>query len=680
MEKHILVGLAIATLGCGSSAKDAGPPTVAIRGVLAPAPGLVSSDFTVWGPADVAPGEVGTDGGWTVQGNDHRTGIVFAAPKPGSAAAVSLGPESGLYMTPVAASARLVKNGSAGMAQDGGAADSGFTTSAPPATAGYSVASDGPAAMDATTTVLAMLLMHPMLGHPSASVSSEQLRWMVTRMTSGWPCLAEAARVYDANLVARVDFSTNPAFTAALTTCLDELSAMPVFTPTAPPAGKQALQPRPAGALDRGGRYYAGDREPVQYSMAKAGVVVSKLERTSVDEDSVVMTPKTANGTALEYYYTVKEIDGALTRFGTESPVFASPNQLELHATGSTLAAGFISSSSYWTYLDVVGNTFRKASELLSGTVVAAPNSSVTLSAQKMYEVRLYSGGFGIGANAAAYDFATANLASEHDTALYQNVTMAVVELIGVIPGAGEVLGEGDGGKILQAVVQKVIVEVRALVAAKGANVTGDDLYNLMHSIFKGAVDDAMEIVTENAQAGLAEKLLGFVVGGGKKVFKTVVGLPGKVAKGGTLGNRAFRLSNPESVLEYYVVAVGYPTGDCEPMMEVMSIYLGAYPADCVACANLACAVECTDCGDSCLDAEDEIMTTYLEACRTCNASEAGSTKCDDAKLKAAGAGAFTPGSGQPKELAYEAYGCILSACSACLDWNEGPKVCTFPP
>jgi len=676
MKRRVLPVLAIVTFGCGSSDKETAPSTVALQGVLSPAPGLAASDFTVWGPADESPAGVTTNGGWSARGNAHRTGIVFAGPKAGSAAATSLGPESGLYMTPVAASVRLVKGGTAASPTiDGG------TAGAPAAAATYGVASDGDAAMDATTTVVSMLLMHPMLGHPSSDVSAEQLRWLVTRMASGWPCLAQAATAYDADLVARVDFSTDPAFTGALATCLDEVAAMPVFAPT-PPTGKQAQARRPAeaaalGAADRTGRYFASDKDKVAYSVKKDGVVVSTLGVASSDAASVTMTPKTANGTALEYYYTVKRIDDDLAKSGTESAVFASPNQLELHGTGPTIAAGFISASSYWTYLDVVGNTFRKVSDLLASSVVEAPSGDATMPGPHMYEVRLFSGGFGAGTHAAAYEFATANLPSEHRAALYQNVTMAVVELVGVIPGAGEVLGEGDGAKILQAVVQKVIVELQTLIAAKGSNVTGEDVYNLMYNILKGAVDDAMEIATENAQAGAAEKLFGFVVSGGKKAFKTVVGIPGKVAKGGCLGNRAFRLSNPESVLEYYIVAVGYAAGDCEPVMKAISILFGSYPAGCAACANQICAIECTSCDDACADAWGEAMTLEVDACRICNDRGEESMECSNASLAASGARLYTPGSGQPLELAAEAHGCIVSACSDCIEWYSGDPVCT---
>lgn len=676
MKRFVVLGLTIVVCACGSSDKDARKPNVAVPGVLSPAAGLTASDFSVWGPMDDAAAEVAKGGEWSAQGSQDRTGIIFAGPKAGSDAAERLGPEAGLYMTPVASSFRLVRNG--GQRQVGGAADGG-SAPGPATTTGYSLASDGAAAMDATTTVISMLLMHPMLGHPASDVSAEQLRWIVARMTSGWPCLERAAAAYDANLVARVDVSTDATFTTAWATCLDEASAMPVFAPTPRDADQAQLERSSQPDAARVARRFGADEKDVKYSVARDGVAVSNLAVESIDDTSVVMTPKTRTGTALDYYYTVSAIDDDRTKSGLESPVFAAPNRLALHGVGPVIAAGFIPASSYWSYLDVVGNTIRKVSSLVASAVIETPNNHVRMSKQHMYEVRLFSGGFGFGTNGAAYDFATANLSSEHYAALHQNVTMGVVELIGVIPGAGEVLAEGDGGKVLQAVVQRTIVEVQALILAKGANVSGEDLYRLMYNVFKTAVDKSIEVASVEAQTGVAKKLVGYVVSGGKKVFKTIVGVPGKVAKGGSLGNRAFRLADPESVLEYHVVAVGYAMGDCAPIMNAMSIFNGPYPAACLERANLACAEQCTACGDSCVAAESKIKTVTLETCQICSATGMGSKECDSAITKMLLAGAFSPGTGQPEELAFETTGCVVNASDECLTWSMAQAICTLP-
>jgi hypothetical protein len=684
MKYRTLLGLALALslVGCGSSS-DNKASTVASHGTLSPAPGLSAADFTVWGPADDAPSPVSGDGAWNAQGYPHRTGILFASPRTGSAAAASLGLESGLYMTPIADSACLVKTSGGLVAStdagagyvatlDGGAMDGGAVINTTPATSGYTVATAGEAAMDATTTVISMLLMHPSLAHPSSDVSVEQLRWIASRMANGWPCLAQAAMVYDADLLARLDFSADANFTTAFATCLDDVATMPVIAP-AVPTGKQNAQ---AG---RTGRLFASSDGPADVSVQSVGVAVSTVKQVSVDNKGVTMEPGTKNGTGLDYYYTVKQVDDSLAKSGTDSPVFASPNQFEIHSTTLSLASGFVPASSYWGYLDVIGNTFKKVTTLISSAVVDAPNRNVTLPSQHMYEVRFYSGGFGVGTTADAYAFATANFQAEHEMALFQNVTMAVVEVIALIPGAGEVLAEGDGGKILQAVVQKTIVDLRALIAAKGGNVTGDDIYNLAYGVCKTAVDSTIITVTSDAQASVGKQFLGWLVGGGKKAIKAVMGLPGKVAKGGTLGNRAFRLANPDSVMEYTIVAVGYTPGNCEPFMNAMAIQYGSYSAECKQCANLACATECNSCGSSCIATEATISSYIIDACEICNNTGMSSKECTAAMQKEMIEVAYTPGAGQPQELAQNTNVCVINACAACNDWYSAKAVCAFP-
>jgi len=677
--------LALPLAGCGSS--DSKTTTVvAFQGTLSPAPGLAASDFTVWGPSDDAPAAVSASGAWSANGYPHRTGILFATPKSGSAAAASLGAESGLYMTPAADSARVVKGGDIGSTDggagysaelDGGALDGGTPTHAGTGGAAYGVATDGDMAMDATTTVISMLIMHPMLAHPSSDVSAAQLRWMTARMASGWPCLAQAAVVYDADLLARLDFSVDVNFTTPFAACLDDVATMPVTTPTVP-TGKQAKQlltlpPSPTGPfLDNGD-------QPVDVNLANAGIQVSSVAQVSADNKAAIVEPSTKNGTGLDYYYTVRQIDDSLSKQGTDSPIFASPEQLVLHSTGSVLASGFIPSSSYFGYLDVVGNSIETVTSFVTGLAVKAPNRNVTLPSQHMYEVRFFSGGFGFGVTADAYAFASANFSTEHNDALYQNVAMAVVEMIAIIPGAGEVLAEGEGGKILQEVVQKTIVDLRKLLADKGANVTGDDVYNLMYGVVKTALDAAVSSVTSDVQAGVGKRLLGWLVGGGKKAIATVVGLPGKVAKGGALGNRAFRLSSPESVMEYTIVAVGYKPGNCEPFMNTMVIQYGAYPADCKACANLACPSECNGCGSACLATGKTIATSNNDACQICNATGKSSDACSKAFLKSMNDVAYTPGAGQPQEMVQNVRVCIINACDACLAWYSAQAVCVFP-
>jgi hypothetical protein len=45
---------------------------------------------------------------------------------------------------------------------------------------------------------------------------------------------------------------------------------------------------------------------------------------------------------------------------------------------------------------------------------------------------------------------------------------------------------------------------------------------------------------------------------GGKATLDFILSVPGNIAKGGSLSNRAFRLARPDSVMEYYIIAVGF--------------------------------------------------------------------------------------------------------------------------
>jgi hypothetical protein len=256
---------------------------------------------------------------------------------------------------------------------------------------------------------------------------------------------------------------------------------------------------------------------------------------------------------------------------------------------------------------------------------------------------------------------------------------MGVVEAIGVIPGAAELLAEGDAGKILQAVVVKITTELGAIIAAKGGNVTSDDLYNLIHNVLKTAVDSVVSVASKGAQENGAKRLLGWLVGGGKKAIKMVVGLPGKIAKGGALGNRAFRMTNPESVMEYFIVAVGFQPGDCLPFIKAMSIFFGMPGEDCVVCANMKCGAQCDLCGNACVGTGKNIHSLMLDACLICNEKGMASSACSTAYGKSLLSGAYTPGAGQTEEKASELRGCVVNACEACNTWYMAQQVCQFP-
>lgn len=636
-------------LGCGSSNQTT---TVEVSGRLSPAPGLAPNDFEVWGPLDEAGTSLGADGTFKAEGHLKRTGVIFATPRLGSAASTSLGAEGGLYMTPVADQVRVVKQGT-----------------------GYAVASSGEAVMDATTTVLSLLMMHPQLAHPGAEVGEAQLRWLVQRQSAGWPCLVDAAAAYEAALLAQRELATDAPFTDAIALCLSDAATMPDPTPAVTPgATSPSVQPpgRQAHIMSAG--------KPVDVLVNKHLAVAGVVKLVAQDEEKAVIAPGTRNGTGLEYLYEVVELDPSLAKQGPLSPLYTAPNGLAVHATtGTVLGSGFIPSSSYFAYLDVVGLAIKKATALVGSGFVETPNRNVSVGKDRMFEVRLWSGGFGWGTTRTAYDFTTTYFPSQHNAALYQNVAMGVVEAIGIIPGASEVLAEGDSGKVLQAVVVKVTTELGALIAAKGGDVTSDDLYNLIYNVVKTAVDNVIIVTSKGAQEGAAKRLLGWLVGGGKKAIKAVVGLPGKIAKGGALGNRAFRLSNPESVMEYFIVAVGYTPGDCLPFIQSMAVFFGTPDAECIACAAMECGAQCEACGKTCVDTGKVIHTAMLDACLICNEKGESSTACGDAVFKSMQTTAYTPGANQPTEKSNDLRVCVVNACDACNTWYMAQNICRFP-
>jgi hypothetical protein len=68
-----------------------------------------------------------------------------------------------------------------------------------------------------------------------------------------------------------------------------------------------------------------------------------------------------------------------------------------------------------------------------------------------------------------------------------------------------------------------------------------------------------------------------------------------------------------------------------------------------------------------------------LAGCQTCNSNGMSSTQCSAGLQKCLLGGAFQPGAGEPAEAAFEANGCIINACQACLDWYSAQAVCKLP-
>ena len=492
--------------------------TVAAK--LAPAAGLAPADYEIHGTADDTVGAISADGTLTTNVDAARAGFLFATVKAGSLAASKLAPESGLYMTPAPGNSQLVRNGAV-----------------------WSVAPAGSSVVDATTTVLSLLLLHPMAANLAPDVQTQQLQWMVATLNLGWATVTSAATAYDLALSAGTDPFDDPTFATALVASLNDVAAnMPEYLSSLP------------GAVFKSG---AVDNTP--YNIAKAGIAVTSLGESARSATSVTLEPGSDTGTGLDYYFAVKELAASAMPQDLNSVAFVTPNMLQILPSSRDVATGFVASASYWKYLDLAGLVLQKATEALAGAAKLTPGSTVELPAKKFYEVRFFSGGFGYGNGVTEYQFAQTNFEAETGAAFKHNVATAVVEMLSLIPGSEAIFESETGSEVVAAVLLETTRALSQMLNDKGAaGIEANDVYNLMYNVCKTAVDTFVQKSTESAQKGTLKKVFSFFTSGAKKAVKLVMSVPGKLSKGGSLANRALRLARPNSIMEYYIVAVGY--------------------------------------------------------------------------------------------------------------------------
>jgi hypothetical protein len=387
--------------------------------------------------------------------------------------------------------------------------------------------------------------MHPMFAHPSASVMRQQAAWLADRLAAGWTELSAAAARLDADYAAGIDYSTDPAFTTpfqqALTAAQD---AMPAFAPDEPWAA----------------HIYAGSQYDNMVHLAKAGNVVSTLAVKTASASGATLKPGTVTGTGLDYYFEVRTLSNTEFPGWINDTAFTSPVVL-VERNGTVLASGFVASSSYFSYLDVVGNTLRKITSFIATPIKPTDTFDVPV-AKQMYEVRFFSGGVGAGAGTAEGRFAQDHYGNPQNFAFVHNVTGGAIEGLMLIPGAEAVLGDDVGSQVMQEALKKLITEMETMISSKGAQaITANDIYTLTFNTMKAAVDKFIAKLSENTQKAAWERLIRWVGWGGEKAVKTIMSLPGKVAKGGALANRAARLVSPESMMEVWLVAVDAAEG-----------------------------------------------------------------------------------------------------------------------
>ncbi|MCC6746924.1 MAG: hypothetical protein IT371_04650 [Deltaproteobacteria bacterium] len=511
----------LAAAGCSPS-NGSGPPAAgnAFAGSLTPAAGLAAADYEIYGSQDGEPVLVDEGGGFRVGVAESRTTFVFATPKEGSGTAAKLAKESGIYFAPSFGKKRIVRAG-----------------------AGYAIAEEGPAALDSTTTMIALLLMHPAVGHPAAEVTQAQVEWMLDRLRSGWACLSSGASSYDGALAAGRDPTMAPELARYLGDCLATLAALPETKPVAPPA--------PAGrALTQ-----------VPYELKSKGKVVSLLKLQAATETSITVRPETSLGTAMDYYYTARQVDPSLVTKGLQSPIFENPDMLVVNPTVAEVGVGVFGGRPYLGFLDF-GTVIGKYIEQLSAGAGLKPKSAVTLEAGKLYEIRFFSGGIFSG---GVPDFVNGNFKEEARIAFVQNVTTAVLEALSLFPATEGLLGEASVRKVVIAGVYQLVAGIETILVQKGpGGITAEDLYELFFNVAKSIA----EKITEEAAAAVAgqylepgykafaKRALRGIKFGAKTLFKTVVALPGKAGKGCALLNRAYRMVTPDSIMEYHLAAV----------------------------------------------------------------------------------------------------------------------------
>lgn len=521
-----------------------GPKVSVVATSVEVAPGLVPEDYVVYGVAGDREAAVDTSGSASADVFEERPGFVFAAPRNDSPSAKSLAAESGIYLAPyLGYGQRLVQSG---------------TT--------YAVAKDGPLSINATTTLLSLLMMHPDLTHPAFDVATVQVNYFANRLSRGWPTLTSCAQKYDDLLADGTDPTLDSGFAACVTASLEEVRLdMTVPSPAAQRAstGSEgtatssfALTALPTRAPRAVAAVVSGDDS----SWSSSGIVVSELE-TKKSGSEVRVEPKSQTGTGLDYLYFVRRLP--VTKFpeGKTSAAFVSPELLSNVASSSIVAAGAVPASSYFSYLDVIGNSMNWLADKV-GSVTIAPSGGVGLpipsAGIEYYELRLFSGGYGLGEQASIGQYALDYYSSETKGAFRHNVASALVEILTLIPGADVLLGEDTGAAVVQEATTAAITGLEQLLTTKGAGgITGSDVYDLLYGIAKSTVTKYVDKATEKAQKNQVKRFIKWVGAGGKKAVKFVFSIPAKVAKGGSLANRAFRLANPDSTMELWYIAVG---------------------------------------------------------------------------------------------------------------------------
>lgn len=602
VARALLLFPVLFALGCGGdspgsgSSNAPGTPVVSASGTVVPPAGAVAADYDVFATDRSEKGTAVRAGGdFAASIATDRTGMLMAVPREGSTSASTLGAGRGILLSPVfgtsclgrdaagrlsmvACSTAAVVTGDGGMVPrsvDAGAGDSRSADGASVAASDANIlglpdggaaaaidaglprlgldantatgASDGGATvggpsggpvLDATTTMLAALLMHPMLAHPDPDVSKKVGAWLLAKANTGWPELQAASSAF--LTAANLD---GVAFQSALAALFySTVSALPEsFGVTA--SGK--LIPRLKTT-------------PPKTATTSQGAVCTSVAIDNPETPSI--TVDDVAGTNLDYLCVVRDTNQADFPAGAESPAFVTPNRLGTVPAGAPIRSAFVSAKSYASYLDIVGNTIGLVSDLI-GSATIGPNKAIPLKLDRVTEIRCLSGGYGTDADAPVYNYVAANLAADARSAFVHNVTAATIEVISAIPGADTAMKSEIGKDVLKKAVQQAVFEIESKANSQGRKLGAGDIYEIIYNVARAALNEAVDKSSEEWKKGKLEKLAEFLKWGGKSLVK-LVDISGKLSNAGAAGSRAYALARPQSLMEYFLVAVGEPKRD----------------------------------------------------------------------------------------------------------------------
>jgi hypothetical protein len=629
-EHGFCVGIVVLLMvGCGggSSDKPAATPA-AVSGTVVPPAGAAAGDYEVYPSTSAqAAAKVDGNGAFSSALPGDRTGVLMAVPREGSASATALGGGKGILLAPVFGNIVLAKNG-AGLlylsgtnagpatgATDGGAkaaavdgtsartADGGLVVSArkdsidanpavPSSADGGSQSYptvDGAAApvapagvvLDGVTTVLSTLLFHPMLANPNPAASKQVAEWLVAKANGGWPELQAATLAFD-----RAADLSAPAFQTALAALFQSVVAT---LPTALVAGASAK------ILEDG-------QAPPTVKTTSQGAVCMAVTVDNPKTPSI--TVDDSAGTNLDYLCVVRATSKSDFPAGADSPAFATPNRLGTVPSGTAIRSAFVGAKSYASYLDVVGNTIGLVTNLIGGATIG-PNNAIPLPNDQVSEIRCLSGGYGTDADAPVYNFVAANLAADARSAFVHNVTAATIEVMSAIPGADTAMKSEVGKSVLAKVVQQAVFEIEAKANSQGKKLGSGDVYEIIYNVARAGLNEMIDKSSDEWRKGQLEKLAAFLKWGGKSLVK-IVDVSGKVANAGAAGTRAYALARPQSLMEYFLVAVGGSKPDAATTPDAVTSTDPNFDSDgfekslkaCRKMLDLKCAPDQFDCPD----------------------------------------------------------------------------------